>query len=158
MLMISTRSLQFAFALVFITGLFYLADFPTTRDSPLATTSPGSTVQQKFPEAEQAKPLRRRHVAVATAFPFHAEVYGALAWTFIRYFNSEKQAGPNTVRIYAEETEFISLIKKLDLLPGSIMHPAGMKGLIADVRSTTLFPDDPGAMIDLVALGTCEVE
>ncbi|KAG8899208.1 hypothetical protein FRC00_001759 [Tulasnella sp. 408] len=161
--MISTRSLQFTFALVFITALFCLVDYPTQQGSPLATTSPGSTsasesLRLQSPEAEQTKPSRRRHVAIATAFPYHAEVYGALAWAFNRYFHSEKQAGPNSVRIYAEDTEFVSLIMKLGLLPGSIMHPAGAEGLIADVRSTILFPDDPGAMIDVVALGTCEFD
>ncbi|KAG9040834.1 hypothetical protein FS837_013044 [Tulasnella sp. UAMH 9824] len=147
--MAPTRSLQFTASLLFISALFCVFDPLRSPGSPLATTPPGGTsasesLQLQFPEAEQPKRSRRRHVATATAFSYHAEVYGALAWTFNRYFHSEKQAGQSSVRIYAEETEFVSLIKKLNSLPESIRHPTGIAGLIEDVQSTTLFPDDPG--------------
>ncbi|KIO19614.1 hypothetical protein M407DRAFT_11307 [Tulasnella calospora MUT 4182] len=158
--MISPRLLKVTSVLVFTAALFCLVDFRSSSSSPLVTVSPASTPTNDSPQVKspQAKPLRRRHVAVATAFGHHAEVYGALAWIIGMIFNSERQFRSNSVRMYAGESEFVSLIKELGLLPHSIMHPAGHEGLIADVRSTSLFPDDPGAMIDLVALGTCEID
>ncbi|KIO19386.1 hypothetical protein M407DRAFT_30961 [Tulasnella calospora MUT 4182] len=154
--MISSRSLKVTSVLVFITALFYFVDFRSPSSSPLANISPSSDSLQVT--SPHAKPLLRRHVAVATAFGHHAEVYGALAWVIGMILNTKGQFKSSSVRMYAGESEFVSLIKELGLLPQSIMHPAGHEGLTADIRSTSLFPDDPGAMIDLVALGTCEID
>ncbi|KAG8943817.1 hypothetical protein FRC04_002511 [Tulasnella sp. 424] len=162
--MLSIRTFQIALVLSSITALLWLANFRASFDPTFANsnsrvnTATSDSLRIDTPEAKQVGPLRRRRVAVGTVFPHHEEVYGAFAWTIANVLDSEKHVGPNSVHIYAEQTDFISLMKQLGQLPESMFRPAGKEELIAAVRSTTLFPDDPGAMIDLVALATCEID
>ncbi|KAG8901341.1 hypothetical protein FRC00_007754 [Tulasnella sp. 408] len=63
---------------------------------------------------------------------------------------------PGSVKIYANKAGFLSLLQRIGMLPSDIMIPR--EQLAIDLRSSTLYEDDPGAMIDMVVLGTCEVD
>lgn len=159
--MFYTRALQIGLVLVSINNLHWLFDLPAWLVPQFHTSLHPSASTRYAPQVEPAsadyvRPLRRRHVAIATAFKYHAEVYSPFAWTVAKIF--EKQLWPSSVHIYDEETEFVSLMQRLGLLPENILRSPAKGRFIADVRSTTLFPDDPGAMIDLIVLVTCERE
>ncbi|KAG8929800.1 hypothetical protein FRC01_003756 [Tulasnella sp. 417] len=64
---------------------------------------------------------------------------------------------PTSVKIYSNNKEgFISLLQRIGMLPSDIMQSRDQ--FERDIRSSNLFKDDVGAMIDLVVLGTCEVD
>ncbi|KIO26405.1 hypothetical protein M407DRAFT_243758 [Tulasnella calospora MUT 4182] len=121
-----------------------------------SNTSTSDALQTKLSLAEQARSLHRRHIAIATTFKYHAEVYGPFAWTIAKIFANQTQ--PSSVYIYDEEATFVSMMKRLGQLPENILRSPEKERFIADVRSTSLFPDDLGAMIDLVFLVTCEID
>lgn len=156
-----TQALQVGLLLAFVNSLLSLIDFKVWLDSrfhahsrPNILTS--SAIQSKLLLADRVGDLRRRHVAIATTFKYHAEVYGPFAWTAANIF--ENQTAPSSVHVYDEETEFVSLMKRLGQLPENVLRSPEKGRFVADVRSTTLFPDDLGAMIDLIFLVTCEIE
>ncbi|KAG8901342.1 hypothetical protein FRC00_007755 [Tulasnella sp. 408] len=78
---------------------------------------------------------------------------------------------PTSLKIYSSEPRFLSVLKKVGVLPQDITRPGDEFGtlpspdiirprgqLTRDMHSTTLFEDDVGAMIDLVILGACEFD
>ncbi|KAG8899238.1 hypothetical protein FRC00_001713, partial [Tulasnella sp. 408] len=155
-----TRALQIWLLLAFFNSLLSLIDFKAWLDSLFYTNSRSniladSVIPSKLPLAERAGALRRRHVAIATTFKYHAEVYGPFAWTAAKIL--ENQTAPSSVHVYGEETEFVSLMKRLGQLPENILRSSEKGRFVADVRSTALFHDDVGAMIDLIFLVTCEI-
>ncbi|KAG8938538.1 hypothetical protein FRC04_008349 [Tulasnella sp. 424] len=107
------------------------------------------------PSFDPSSPFTRRHVAVATSVG-HSEVYGPLAWTINTVMTKHPRQAPASVKIYSGEPGFLSLLKRIGMLPKDIMRPRDQ--LSKDIRSTTLYEDDMGAMIDLVVLGTCELD
>ncbi|KAG9020842.1 hypothetical protein FS837_007855, partial [Tulasnella sp. UAMH 9824] len=156
-----TRALQIGLLLAFCNSLLSLIDVKAWLDSLFYTDSRsnilvGSVIPPKVPLAERAGAVRRRHVAIATRFKYHAEVYGPFAWTVDKIL--ENQTAPSSVNIYDEETEFVSLMKRLGQLPENVLRSLEKGRFGADVRSTALFHDDVGAMIDLIFLVTCEID
>ncbi|KAG9020810.1 hypothetical protein FS837_007875, partial [Tulasnella sp. UAMH 9824] len=156
-----TRALQLGLLLAFFNSLLSLIDSKAWHDSLFYTDSlsdilVGSVIPPKPPLAERAGALRRRHVAIATTFKYHAEVYGPFAWIAAKIF--ENQAALSSVHVYDDETEFVSLMKRLDQLPENVLRSSEKGRFVADVRSTALFHDDVGAMIDLIFLVTCEID
>lgn len=99
---------------------------------------------------------RRHHIALASTSisSSDSDILLPLAWIFENLLGEPYQS----VAIYKE--------------PGgkdyvSAMHDGGMhvdtdfakpSQLLHDMESDTLFPRDPGAMIDLLVLGSCELE
>ncbi|KAG8932686.1 hypothetical protein FRC01_012735, partial [Tulasnella sp. 417] len=159
--MFYTHALQIGLLLVCVNNLLSSIGFRAYFDSQFHTaleyTTPEDSthVQAKLPLTEGVESLRR-HVAIATAFKYHAEVYGPFAWTATKILKN--QTRPSSVHIYDEETEFVSLMKRLGQLPANVLRPPEKERFIADMQSTSLFPDDVGAMIDLVFLVTCEID
>ncbi|KAG8980529.1 hypothetical protein FRB90_007666, partial [Tulasnella sp. 427] len=98
-------------------------------------------------------PLVRRHVAIVTSVG-HSEVFGPLAWTINTVMSRHDQ--PTSVKIYAAEPPFLSLLKRIGMLPGDIMR--NKQHLHEEIISSALYEDDAGAMIDMVVLGTCELD
>ena len=62
---------------------------------------------------------------------------------------------PSSIELYKTNGGFIELLSKFGQLPFRVKPE---KQFVSDLSSTALFDDDPGAQIDLVILGTCEVE
>lgn len=99
------------------------------------------------------KEASRRHVAVASDFQQHFDVHLAAAHTL----NEVLGAGGN-VSVFAHTPlfhGFQEVVDTLGLYEGSIRSP---DDFLSATASSTLYPDEPGAMIELVVFGTCEVE
>ncbi|KAG9041006.1 hypothetical protein FS837_012849 [Tulasnella sp. UAMH 9824] len=127
---------------------YYTSSEQETAD-PQAVLSPSTSF-------DPSSPFLRRHVAITTSVG-HSEVYGPLAWTVGNVMKKHQpQLQPTSVKIYAGEPGFLTLLKKIGMLPMDIMRPRDQ--LSKDIRSATLYEDDVGAMIDLVVLGTCELD
>lgn len=104
-------------------------------------------------EAMPQVPLRR-HVAVATSFWPHMEVYMPVTWTFGKVLGAD-----STLQVYANPLggEYGSVAEEIGMYD---MTGRGLKGpemLIQDINNNTLFGEDDG-MIDVVVFGTCEIE
>ncbi|KAG8929799.1 hypothetical protein FRC01_003755 [Tulasnella sp. 417] len=120
--------------------------------------------------SDSSSPSILRHVAIATSFA-RSDVYDPLAWvaSTIMTKYAEEQL-PTSLNIYSSEPSFLSLLKRISVLPpdtersddpfgtlpSNIIRPRDQ--LTRDIRSTTLYNDDEGAMIDLVVLGSCEID
>lgn len=92
--------------------------------------------------------LIRSNVAVASNFAYHFDVHLALVWTIQRVLK-----GIGHVQVYAPAPfgfNFQNISDELGLYRGHVKEP---KDLVDDIRSN---PRDGG--IDVVILGTCEVE
>ncbi|KAG8901339.1 hypothetical protein FRC00_007752 [Tulasnella sp. 408] len=127
---------------------YYTSMVQRTADSQ-ALCSPSASF-------DPSTPFLRRHVAIATSVG-HSEVYGPLAWTVRNVMTKHQpQLQPTSVKIYAGEPGFLTLLKRIGMLPKDIMRPKDQ--LSRDIQSTVLYEDDLGAMIDLVVLGTCELD
>lgn len=92
-------------------------------------------------------------MAVATNFGAHFEAYVPVAWTLERLL---RPLG-GTVQMYPGSLghQYDRIINYTGMYHGSYQSPTMLE---ADLNSTTLFPDDKGAMIDLIVFGTCELE
>ncbi|KAF7312498.1 hypothetical protein MIND_00263500 [Mycena indigotica] len=93
-------------------------------------------------------PQRRFRVAVASYFGFHFDVYMALVWTLERVM-----AQSGAVEVYAEQPfgfDFQNIVDDLRLYRGAVKPP---DRLVSDIRANM----GTGG-IDLVVLGTCEVD
>jgi hypothetical protein len=91
-------------------------------------------------------PATRAHqnIAVASEFPFHFDVYFALVWSLERVMK-----GYGSVQIYADLPSFFdfqTIVDILRLYHGSVKNSAD---LIYDIENTA---------IDMVVIGTCEIE
>ncbi|KAG9030696.1 hypothetical protein FS837_003211 [Tulasnella sp. UAMH 9824] len=77
---------------------------------------------------------------------------------------------PTSLKIYSSEPRFPFFLRTIGVPSEDSMHPVDQFGtlpsdsarlrdqLARDIRSTSLFADDVGAMIDVVVLGSCEVD
>jgi hypothetical protein len=84
------------------------------------------------------------NVVVASTFPHHFDVYLALVWSFERVMK-----GRGSLQVYAPSPfyyDFQTVVDDLGLYHGSVKNP---QNLIHDIESTA---------IDMIILGTCEVE
>ncbi|KAF4571606.1 hypothetical protein EYR36_008948 [Pleurotus pulmonarius] len=93
--------------------------------------------------------LRRKHVAIASAFGFHHDVYLALAWTMKRVMGPSGGA----VQVYARTPYafgFQEIVDELGLYNGPVKTP---EELVKDITQ-----HGGEGSIDLVVLGTCEVD
>jgi hypothetical protein len=96
-------------------------------------------------------PQKRHRVAVASTFGFHFDVYMSLVWTLERVMGRSPSGG--AVEVYAPSEfgfEFQTIVDTLGLYHGELRHS---DELIDAINSNM---GDGG--IDLVVLGTCEVE
>ena len=144
----SRRKLFFISSLTLISFFFILASLQHSR--PL---------RDRFAQFRGSRipgtgviPLRRR-VAVASDFSQHFDVHLAAAHTL-----SEVLGSSGDIRVFANTPlrhGFQDVVDALDLYPGDIQGP---DGFIDAVNSDDSYIDEPGAMIDLVIFGTCEVE
>ncbi|KAG9022344.1 hypothetical protein FRB95_014926 [Tulasnella sp. JGI-2019a] len=108
----------------------------------------------------------RRHVAIATSFPPHFEVYMPIAWTVSKLLPKSPRG---TVQVYHNSGKFNDGYEKILQRTGMYDTEMGGNGqglkkaleaLIADVASNSLFDEDGdvGAMIDMIVFGTCEFD
>jgi hypothetical protein len=94
-------------------------------------------------------PQKRYRVVIGSTFGYHHDVYMALAWTFKRVLQTSR----GTIEVYAPTPFFFGfgrIVEELGLYDGIIQNP---DNLIRDLTSNT---GDGG--IDMVILGTCEIE
>ncbi|PPQ75088.1 hypothetical protein CVT24_010153 [Panaeolus cyanescens] len=126
--------------------------------SSSSTTSSDCTV--RLQQNLRSIPQKRQRVAIASTFGYHFDVYLALAWTMQRVMSrlpnpaAHDLGGNGTVAVYTPESEFHfgfnKIIDALGLYKGEIKP------------SENLFDDLDKAMdghkIDLVVLGTCEID
>ncbi len=105
-------------------------------------------------ELQQQKHLRT-HIAVASLFPAHFDVYLAAANTFRDVLGGQDAA----VDVFAGERpfrfKFQEIIDRVDLFSGEVRDAAE---LLHAMNDTHFYPAEPGAVIDLLVLGTCEIE
>lgn len=96
-------------------------------------------------------PQKYHHIAVASTFGVHHDVYLTVAWTLERIFSGGALRG--TVQVYATLPlgyGFQTIVDNLNLYHGDYRNP---EDLVRDLNSIT----GEGA-IDMVVLGTCEIE
>ncbi len=104
----------------------------------------------------ESQPRRhlRTHVAVASLFIFHFDVYLAAAHTIRDVLGDQ-----GTVDVFAVDQPypfgFQEVIDRLDLYSREVRDT---KDLLDVLSATDFYPDEPGAMVDLLLLGTCEIE
>jgi hypothetical protein len=85
-----------------------------------------------------------QNIAVVSEFIFHFDVYLALVWSLARVMN-----GSGSVQVYAHLPfyfDFQTIVDGLRLYHGTVKHPADLNH---DIENTA---------IDMVVIGTCEVE
>ena len=94
-------------------------------------------------------PRRRNNIAVASVFGYHFDVYMALVWTLERAFTADE---PGTVRVFADPFPlgFPVVIDRLGLYSGPLLKP--------DELIPELIAPADNNQIDMVILGTCEIE
>ena len=99
-----------------------------------------------------------RHVAVATTVDWHFDIYMNVAGTVEKEL-AASSCGDSDVRVYRPSPfryKFEQMVAELGPFHGQFF---GQEGLITDLNSTTLYPEDTESpMIDLLILGTCEWE
>ena len=107
-------------------------DLPTTLS--LNTSTSGSIVRQ--------------HIVVASSFPHHFDVFLAVVWSLERVLSSLPQS---RVRVFAEPFDygFQDIVVNLGLYSG---QRQGSADFLPFLRS------DNGRSVNLVVLGTCEIE
>jgi hypothetical protein len=121
-------------ALILVFFVFYFATFPSSHftnvDNLLGSVLPA-----------------RRHVAIASTFEHHMDVYMAIAAAVRRCLLSD-----GSVRVYSPpfQKSFGDIVENLDLYHGKHHAP---QQLLVDFESTDLRD-----RIDLLILGTCEFE
>jgi hypothetical protein len=144
---------QFIFLLVVVIGILFLTwNFLSTslnvRTSRLVWKESHSLCSSDTSsETWTDSPPLRRKVAIASTFGFHHDVYLAVAWTLQRVFKRSTQGGQ--IRVYANTPlafDFDTIVEKLGLYDGPYQRP---ESLVEDLIKGEL---------DLVILGTCEVE
>lgn len=137
-----------------------------TPPSSAATDRTGTSNQNPF--RWNARPglfgtaERHRHVAIATTFGPHFEVYVPLAWTFAKALGRPDQS----LQVYTKGIEhefrgYTTVMKDLGMYAGDGERFRSPALLLEDIKSTTpseRYEDDPEALIDMVVLATCEVE
>jgi hypothetical protein len=122
---------------------------------PLCTSTPAETWPNESPSESldlALVPQRRRNIAVASVFGAHFDVYMALVWTLEKVIDADRPFGATgtmpSVQVYAPEFYygFEDVVETLGLYHGDIFRP---DRLVEDVQK---------GHIDLIVLGTCEIE
>ncbi|PPR07644.1 hypothetical protein CVT24_006546 [Panaeolus cyanescens] len=139
-----------------------LSRFRTSTDpsySGSSTTSESRCVV-RLQQNLRSIPQKRQRVAIASTFGYHFDVYLALAWTMQRVMSrppnpaAHDLGGNGTVAVYTPEPKFHfgfdKVIDALGLYKGEI-KPS--ENLFDDLDKEV-----DGHKIDLVVLGTCEVD
>ncbi|KAF7316684.1 hypothetical protein HMN09_00401300 [Mycena chlorophos] len=96
----------------------------------------------------QPQPQKRFRVAVASHFGFHFDVYMALVWTLERVMARPDMQG--SVEVFAEQPfgyQFHQIVDELRLYRGGAVRSP--ESLVAEIGT---------GEIDLVVLGTCEID
>ncbi|KDQ54542.1 hypothetical protein JAAARDRAFT_38216 [Jaapia argillacea MUCL 33604] len=122
---------------------------PHPSESPILVSAP----QVPVPNADDFYPVRRR-VAVATTFFAHMDVYLSLTHTL----QTVLDVHGGSVDVYAWTPfgyGFQEIVDELHLYHGDVMSP---DLLYPAMRSRKLYPEEEGAMIDTLVLGTCELD
>ncbi|KAK7055565.1 putative eukaryotic translation initiation factor 5 [Favolaschia claudopus] len=91
---------------------------------------------------------KTRHIAVATTYGVHMDVYMSLAWTFQKVLD-QSPSSRGSVEVYAPFPfifDFHTVVEKLALYRGEVKKP---DALIEAVNA---------GEIDVVVLGTCEID
>ncbi|KLO11988.1 hypothetical protein SCHPADRAFT_921523 [Schizopora paradoxa] len=105
-------------------------------------------------DGRQRQKHLRTHVAFASLFPAHFDVYLAAAGTFRDVLGDQ-----GSVDVFAGERpfrfKFQEVIDRVDLYSGEV-RDAG--DLLHAMNDTDFYPAEPGALIDLLVLGTCEID
>lgn len=98
------------------------------------------------PSEVDALAIRRTHIAVASFFSFHFDVYMALVWTLERVLS---QVPGSQLRVFAQPFYygFQSIVDDFDLYHGEQRSP---EELLEYARSNPT--------LDMIVLGTCEIE
>jgi hypothetical protein len=143
------RLLVFVLSCILPLLVWQLVSISSTRSNFHRQWSPTSRRAVDSKENFLSTPRKRHHIAVASTFAFHHDVYMSLVWTL------EKLIGPNegTVQTYAPlpfDYEFQKIVDTLGLYQGEVKTP---ETLVADLNSNL----ESGG-IDMVVLGTCEFE
>jgi hypothetical protein len=131
---------------------------------------------QNLSETYMSPPVAKKHVALASTFgEYHHDVYFTVAWSVGRvsgwdndsvraYVKNPYQLGLygfNEVSITRNTSPTVRLKVSLQIVyDRGVFHGKQFSylDLAADMRRTDLFPADPGAMIDILVLGTCVFE
>ena len=153
--MVSVSS-RFSIVRLTIAGVFCLSflwlfhrGFGGHSFSSLPHFALGGEVPSTNPLKLQSVPLAHKNVVVASVFGAHFDVYMAVAWTLQRIM--AKDQGSN-LQVYAKVPflyKFQEVVNRYGLYGGEFKDP---KHLIGDIKR-----DDEGG-IDLLILGTCEIE
>lgn len=102
---------------------------------------------------QKQKHLRTR-VAVASLFPAHFDVYLAAAHTFREVLGDQ-----GSIDVFAGERpfrfKFQEIIDRVDLYSGEVRDA---EDLLHAMNDTEFYPAEQGALVDLLILGTCEIE
>lgn len=146
----SRRSLLISTA-IFAFFVFLWVSTRATDTDAHAQSDVGLDKLRVVPPSDGSRiPVRRRHnIAVASVFGYHFDVYMALVWTLRKVLSSDEQG---VVRVFAEPFSmgFPAIIDRLGLYRGTQMSP---NDLVPEVLLSSI-----NTSIDMVILGTCEVE
>ncbi|PPQ76793.1 hypothetical protein CVT24_011336 [Panaeolus cyanescens] len=135
---------------------FHTSIGPSHSGSSTTTSGCAARLEQNL----RSIPQKRQRVAIASTFGYHFDVYLALAWTMQRVMSrppnpaAHDLGGNGTVAVYTPEPEFHfgfdKIIDALGLFKGDI-KPS--ENLFDDLDKVV-----DGHKVDLVVLGTCEVD
>ncbi|KAJ7158594.1 hypothetical protein C8R46DRAFT_1109642 [Mycena filopes] len=151
----SRRHFVVAACLVFIP--FIIWQFVVLTDTISAPTQwPATICSAILPVTSKktdtlAVPQKRHHVAVASTFGFHFDVYMALVWTLERVMGNNQSGGG--VQVYAPLPfgfNFSTIVENQGLYHGDVKN---FEALVQDLNS-----NQGEGGIDLVVLGTCEFD
>ena len=109
----------------------------------------GDEARPANPLKLQSIPLMRKNVVVASAFGAHFDVYMAVAWTLQRIMRKDE----GNLQVYAATPflfNFQEVVDRYGLYEGEVKDP---NNLLSDIKN-----DGGDSGIDLLILGTCEVE
>ncbi|SJL09859.1 uncharacterized protein ARMOST_13240 [Armillaria ostoyae] len=155
MYFLSTRYSTYTAAVFTIFLTSYLLFSGILNPSQFIGSAHEQTCPSTIPKISEAVALEiatsRHHIAIASTFGFHHDVYMALAWTVGRVL--ERSVAGGSLQVYAPSPfgfGFQTVVDDLDLYHGKIHNP---DDLIRDLRST-----GTETVYDIVILGTCEIE
>ncbi|PBK75884.1 hypothetical protein ARMSODRAFT_950233 [Armillaria solidipes] len=155
MYFLSTRYSTYTVAVFTIFLTSYLLFSGILNPSQIIGSAHEQTCPSTIPKLSEAVALEiatsRHHIAIASTFGFHHDVYMALAWTVGRVL--ERSVAGGSLQVYAPSPfgfDFQTVVDDLDLYHGKIHNP---DDLIRDLRST-----GTETVYDIVILGTCEID
>jgi hypothetical protein len=134
--------------------LFLIWQFfiPNQEYSLSVATHPATSATLPVEEEKLAVPQKRHRVAVSSTVPgFHFDVYMSLVWTLERAMSRSQTGG--VVEVYAPAPfsfKFQSIVDALGLYHGETRR--------SDELIDAINSDMGDGGIDMVVLGTCEIE